>query len=224
VTDPWNPRDGAEYTPEGLRARIDRVFARWLSIWHAGAAAGGLAAAVAHVECNEWGHVHLHVAYHGPWIDEAWASRTAGAIVYVQGVEPTPGELASALVETLKYALKSPSTLSGGWVSGDSRSMPHPRLAAAWSVATTDVQLVRRYGLMVDAAAAVEACTVPMKRTPACATCGELLKGVGELKRVSEIARTLKKGWSFRGGARGPLAAIDGKTKLPPRVIVRSVE
>lgn len=213
VSPPRRPGDVRSYTPQGLRRAIEDVFERVSKLWDEGLAYGGLASAVVRVECSSKGHVHAHVLYYGPWIVNAWARSVAGCIVDVRAVsefqgDPSAAPSGDALREALKYALKAPSVLRSAWLGGAAWRVTHPELAAAWMVATRNVQLTRYRGLVRDALAAAEVAgeTVPEDgpaeataeavEAPAhaCPWCSAQLPRVGRLAPVEGIARGLSAG------------------------------
>lgn len=209
VSPPRRPGDVRSYTPQGLRRAIKDVCERVSKLWDEGLAYGGLASAVVRVECSSKGHVHAHVLYFGPWVVNAWARSVAGCIVDVRAVSEFQGQPTDdALREALKYQLKAPSVLRSAWLGGDAWRVTHPELAAAWMVATRNVQLTRYRGLVRDALAAAEVAgeTVPEDgpaeataeavEAPAhaCPWCSAPLPRVGRLAPVEGIARGLSAG------------------------------
>lgn len=199
ISPPWRPLDPVAYTPEGLRARVAACVEAWRRAWDAGARAGGLAAATMRVELSSRGHVHVHILYRGPYVPQAWWARVCGCIVDVRAVDD------GGVTEALKYALKMPTPSRSEWIGGDSRDAPHPRLAAAWLLATRRVQLLRHFGVMRDAIAAEEAAPAasPEDRADACgcASCGADLSAVPvRLVPTDQVARYLGPRWGAAAG------------------------
>lgn len=195
----WSPRDAREYTPERLRQRVAAVVDAWRRAWEAGARAGGLAAATVRVELSSRGHVHAHVLYRGPYVPQAWWARVCGGIVDVRAIDDR------GVVEALKYTLKMPTPGRSEWIAGQGRDAPHPRLAAAWLVATRRAQLVRHHGVMRDAIAAEQAAAPsdPPERPEACgcASCGADLTGVeAVMVPTAGVARYLGPRWGATSG------------------------
>lgn len=205
VSPPRRPGDVRSYTPQGLRRAIADVFERVSKLWDEGLAYGGLASAVVRVECSSKGHVHAHVLYFGPWVVNAWARSVAGCIVDVRAVSEFQGQPDDdALREALKYQLKAPSVMRASWLGGDAWRVTHPELAAAWMVATRNVQLTRYRGVVREAFEAAEVAgeTVPedapaeaveaLEEKPhACPWCRAPLPRVGRLAPVESIARAM---------------------------------
>jgi hypothetical protein len=54
----------------------------------------------------------------------------------------------SALSELAKYVCKSVSPKRAEWIGGEGRTVLHPTLAAAWTMATRRLQLQRWYGVV----------------------------------------------------------------------------
>ena len=148
----YDPADPVSYEPKALRDRVGEVFAAFSRCWDAGACAGGLAFSALHIENSIPGHVHGHALYFGPFIAQSWWQDTAGCIVDVReiktGVDGKPN--IGGVVEAVKYALKTPSPVRSGWVAGEKWTVPHPDLAASWTIATIRLQLHRYYGIADD--------------------------------------------------------------------------
>ena len=216
ISPPWNPRDPAEYSPAGLAARVSRVREAWRALWDAGLATGGLAAALWRVEVSARGHVHAHVLYLGPWASQRWLAATAGMIVDVREARGERGR--SAIVEAVKYALKGPAP-RGAWLAGEASHVPHPRLAAAWVVASRGKRLTEAWGTMrealreQDASGPAELDGEP--RAPCCASCGSSNLGDPWQERTARLAAELGAAWTLR-----PKRELRGGVEitLPPRV------
>ena len=168
VSPPRAPGDVRSYTPQGLRAAIDDVCARVTRLWEQGLSHGGLASLVVRVELSARGHVHAHCLYYGPFTTQRWLSRAAGCIVDVRACKDfkhRPEEIdradaergiQSAVREAVKYATKAVSVTHGEWLAGERWRVMHPELAAAWVVASRNVQLIRYRGPVRDALSAAE--------------------------------------------------------------------
>lgn len=202
ISPPWDPLDAGEYTPAGLRARVRAALESFKRAWDAGARAGGLAAATLRVEVSTFGHVHLHVLFRGPWIDQRWWARQCGCIVDVRALKGPRG-----VVEAVKYTLKMPTPTRGEWLSGDARRVPHPELAANWLVATRRAQLLRHVGVMREAIIAEEACGEERDEERdegarcRCASCGsDLSSAEVALVKTDFLARYLGHRWGIGGG------------------------
>lgn len=162
----WSPGERASYTPAALAARLDAVRAAWARLWSEHLGCGGHAAAYLSVEVSAGGHVHLHALHYGPWVSQRALAACARMMVDVRRAK------GDAVREVVKYALKGPSP-RGAWMGGESARVPHPRLAAAWVVATRGRRLVEPYGVMRDALHAVDACEPDEEpEPPRCASCG----------------------------------------------------
>lgn len=212
----WDPSDATAYTVGALRARLDDVRERWRKLWAEGLGVEGLAGAYVRVELSSRGHVHLHALYFGPWQSKAWCARAAGCFVDIRQIEGEGG-----VREAVKYALKSPSPMRGGWVGGETATVTHPTLAARWVVATRSKRLAEPYGVMRDAVAAAQACEesddASEAPTPkACASCGCSDLSDEHQVKTAEIARdlTARAGWSWH--------ATDSpvRGRLPARVSI----
>lgn len=229
IGEPWRPSDPREVDAAGLRRRIDAVLRRWSRCWAEGAKAGGLAAAYASVECSANGHVHVHVLYLGPWIDVRWWTRVAGVKVDVREVDYVPGvERAqpsqAALMEAVKYALKSPSPWAREWLSGKARKVAHPRLAAAWVIATRHHQIARAFGTLratMDCESGLDDGDVETdkaedsaERDRRCCFCGTELRSYPVPWKTAKVAEVLGSKWSL-SGRRDPLLG-----PMPPRVAI----
>lgn len=201
VSPKWKPADPAEYTVAGLRRRIEAVWAAWARVWRE-LDAGGLAAAVARVECSDKGHVHVHALVFAPFRSVEDLASLAGCYVDARAVrgDPSAKDGAGAVREAVKYALKVPSPRSVRWFAGDPRvgaGVVHPRLAARWQVALERAQSVRWYGTMRDAHAAAEAAQDAPEPAPflppACPHCGiELPSEWTRTVKVAELAEELR--------------------------------
>lgn len=227
ISPQWRPRDPTEVDAAGLRRRVDEALQRWGRCWTEGARAGGLAAAYASVECSPGGHVHAHVLYLGPWVDVRWWARVAGCFVDVREVDQIPGgdglqPAPAALMEAIKYALKSPSPSRFEWIRGDRRKVAHPRLAAAWVAATRRHQIARAYGSLrevLDCEGGVDdgdistdaAEDLADRAKPACAFCGAALARYPVKYATSRAAELMGRGrWTLaerRHPTLGPLPA-----------------
>lgn len=231
----WNPSAASALEPEGLRARVAEVFARWDRCWAGGLGVQGLAGAVARVELSSGGHVHLHVLYFGPWRDKRTLAKLAGCFVKVRelrcrGSQRPEDALRDAAKECAKYTAKGLGPLSSEWIAGGSRRVIHPELAAHWIVGTRGVKLGRVYGLARDAWRA-ELAAEPSKPSeppspPACACCGaDLSEAPRRLAKVAELARGLgREGWTLRarrvpgGELPARVRAVEVQGPAPPRV------
>ncbi len=228
VSPQWAPADPEAVTVAGLRDRSAEAWEAAKRVWGV-VGAGGHAAAVAHLECSDGGHVHVHALVFGPWRDKAELASAAGCFVDVREADD------GAVAEALKYALKGPG-LRSEWVAGAGRRVASPRLAAAWQVACEGAQLVRRYGPMrdadreastaapssgarADAADQLDADAAPSQGR-CCASCGASLAGVvPRVERTADVARALGPRWT-RAPSRHPVWG----TPLPARVaLVRRV-
>lgn len=228
VSPQWAPADPEALTVAGLRGRSAEAWEAWKRVWGV-VGAGGHAAAVAHLECTDGGHVHVHALVFGPWRDKAELASAAGCFVDVREADD------GAVAEALKYALKGPG-LRSEWVAGAGRRVASPRLAAAWQVACEGAQLVRRWGPMrdadreastaapssdarADAADQLDADAAPVLGR-CCASCGASLAGVvPRVERTADVARALGPRWT-RAPSRHPVWG----TPLPARVaLVRRV-
>ena len=183
ISPPRDASDATEATPRALRERVCAVWGRWRRVWRE-AAVRGLAASWARVELSATGHVHIHALYYGPFLPQVWLAKLAGCIVDVRGLRDVPGvspdkALEGMIREAAKYALKSGSPGSKGWLAGEASSVVHPRLAAAWTVGTRNLRLRESYGLAHEATAASEVCDPPEAPAPvACWQCGADLSSV----------------------------------------------
>lgn len=182
ISPPRDVSSSSEATPRGLRERVCSVWRRWRRIWRE-ASVSGLAASWARVELSSTGHVHIHALYFGPYLPQSWLAATAGCIVDVRGLRDVPGVAPDAALESMvreaaKYALKSASPGRRGWIAGEAAGVAHPRLAAAWTVATRNLRLRESYGLAHEAAKAAEACDPPETPGIVCWRCGADLAGV----------------------------------------------
>lgn len=223
ISPAWAPLDRASYTPASLAGRIKEVRAAWSRLWREHLGAGGFAAAYISIELSSRGHVHLHALHYGPFANQKALARAAGCMVDVRAAHGPGG-----VREVVKYALKGPSP-RGAWMGGESSEVPHPKLAAAWCVATRSRRLHEPYGVMRDAVHAVDECE-PVKDEPTdarCASCGSC--DLGDAMRLStahvafesrELARrTGRERWTLRAevASRSPSAP----PPLPARVTFR---
>lgn len=147
----WSPSDPAAWSVAGMRARIESLRRQWAALW-AEINVAGVAAYVAAVEMSANGHIHMHVAYFGPWLAAqkkngapSWASRIvreavedAGAVMVGAAYGGNTGEA----VEVLKYATKGGSGGDPMWLAGVRRIVAHPVAAARWSLALRGVQRI----------------------------------------------------------------------------------
>jgi len=217
ISPPWEPARRESYTPAALAARLDAVRAAWRRVWSEHLGAGGHAAAYVSVECSAGGHVHLHALHYGPYVRHAALAESAGCMVDVRAAR------GDAVREVVKYALKAP-TPRAGWMGGDSAPTTHPRLAAAWVVATRGRRLVEPYGAFRRALAAEDACGPgdEEREAPRCASCGscDLTSPARRVtahvaREAHELARaTGRDRWTLRA----EVAARAGGPALPARV------
>lgn len=219
ISPAWRPADRASYTPAQLAARLDEVRAAWRRLWVEHLSAGGYAAAYVSVELSAGGHVHLHALHYGPFARQDALERTARCMVDVRAAR------GDAVREVVKYALKAP-TPRAGWMGGDSAPTTHPRLAAAWVVATRGRRLVEPYGAMRAALAAEDACgpgeEEQEREAPRCASCGscDLTDPARRVtahvaREAHELARaTGRDRWTLRA----EVASRAGGPTLPARV------
>ena len=205
----WDPTDPTEYTPDALRRRVGEVRAAFARLWNGGLDAGGLGAAYLRVELSSRGHVHAHVLVYGPYTTQSWLQTTAGMIV---DVRRTYGK-SRGIREAVKYALKGPSP-RGAWMGGESATCPHPRLAAAWIVATRNRRLSEPYGLFREALRAEDACDPPdvTPTAPRCATCGSDRLSDPCIAVTATVARAERERWTLRPRDR------PGDIPLPARI------
>ena len=208
VSPPRRPGDVRSYSPQGLRRAINDAFERFSRLWDEGLAYGGLASAIARVECSSKGHVHVHALYYGPWVVNKWARAVAGCIVDVRAVAEFQGNPSDdALREAIKYQLKAPSPTRAAWIGGDRWRVTHPELAAAWLEGSRGVQLTRYRGLVrasfeaAEAAGEIVAEDAPAEppQMPAeghqCAFCAKRLPLGGRLAPTCDVARALGADW-----------------------------
>ena len=202
VSPRWNPRDGAEYSVEGLRARLVDLRARCETLWSDAMSIGGLAAATIRVELSAAGHVHAHVLYFGPFQRAEYLRRLAGCFVDIRELKviaPDVKSMRDAVREATKYALKAPSPLRREWIAGESWRVTHPELAAAWVVATRDQQLVTHRGTMRAAMAAEDAVPSEPREgpepSPLCRRCGREVCAIGEIWPIEHLAQVLNGAW-----------------------------
>jgi hypothetical protein len=163
----WDPSDPDAIKPGAMRTRVRALFRQWSRVWSERLSVGGLAAATAKCEMSANGFIHLHVLYWGPFVVKKYVEKLQAELDSLAGFtwvqlardheetlrgqadpedEGDNGEWAAA--EIAKYTAKAISPLSADWIAGDGRPVLHPRLAAAWQVATRGVQLVRHFGTM----------------------------------------------------------------------------
>lgn len=202
LSPPWDPMDRAAYAPAGLAQRVTVVRDAWRRLWDAGLSAGGLAAALWRVELSSKGHVHAHVLYFGPFVTQSWLAETAGMIVDVRAVRgrASSGDPRDAVAEAVKYALKGPSPRAQ-WLAGKGAHVAHPRLAAAWVVASRGKRLQEAWGTMRAALAAQDACGDEEPREPAppcCASCGSPDLGEPWTALTASLAAQLGDAWTLR--------------------------
>jgi len=218
----WAPSERESYSPRALAARLDEVRAAWSRVWHEHLSAGGFAAAYTAVECSAGGHVHLHALHYGPFVLQESLARSARMMVDVRAAH------GNAAREAVKYALKGP-TPRASWMGGESAEVTHPRLAAAWVVATRSRRLVEPYGAFRAALHAEDECTPSDEeetehREPECASCGSRSLTDPARRVTAHVAReahelaraTGKERWSLR-------AEVDARSgaKIPARVKIR---
>jgi hypothetical protein len=108
VSPQWAPADPEAVTVAGLRGRSAEVWEAWKRVWGV-VGAGGHAAAVAHLECTDGGHVHVHALVFGPFRPKAELASAAGCFVDVREADD------GAVAEALKYAMKGPGLRSEWW-------------------------------------------------------------------------------------------------------------
>lgn len=233
VSPPWHPLDGDEYSVDGLAARVVDAWERWERLREA-YAVDGLAGAIASIECSDAGHVHVHALVYGPWMQHQRAVAIAGCHVDLRSLDTgraqgrtTEERVRAALVEAAKYAIKSPSPLSHAWVSGEARRVAHPRLAAAWVIATRAKKLGRVYGVARDAIAAQaaeDAATPRVERPrsePSCRCCGSYDLSQPRAESTETAARFFGLAWGPTLQLRRRRPADDDPDKRPapaPRV------
>jgi hypothetical protein len=216
---PWVVSDPRECTPAWLRSRLEVVVQAWQALWCT-LGLGGATGALLRIELSPWGFVHGHVIYYGPFFRWEWLSAeakrhaprvgkvTIGLVGERSGRSrrEADGGVAAGLREALKYAVKLPSPISS-WTRGALRRVVHPRVAAAWTIATADVPLVRTYGVWRGAVpddAPEEASEQDSGRVP-CPTCGASMD-LGSARReptVRVLARLHQRGLHDRMQLRG---------------------
>ncbi len=113
---------------------------------------------------------------------------------------PMGDHLQGALRETLKYVVKGPSPMRDGWIGGEKLRGTHPKLAAAWHLATRRMQSRRHYGQWTKTLAALP--KRPESEKPdreTCASCGELLpdrdSGAWRHDWTDAVARKARDRW-----------------------------
>ena len=131
----YDSGDPAELTREALRHRLDTVKGQWRKHWrkHKGAAA------LVGAEIGRWGAVHLHALVA---TDSRPNPESSCGSVWVS-LTPVP-DPARAIGELVKYAAKTPCRSADWWTRP--AIVPHPKLIAAWEMATFGARLVERYG------------------------------------------------------------------------------
>ncbi len=168
ISPAWHPDDPAEYEPRALRHRLGLVREAWSRLWKSWFRVGGLGGAYSRVELSDRGHVHLHALVYGPWVRQTALLDTVGAGFMIDVRAADDG----AASEVAKYCLKSPVP-GADWIAGNRKNCAHPKLAAAWVVASKGARLADSYGVFRDCLAAADVCgsadTLPVP--PACAVC-----------------------------------------------------
>jgi hypothetical protein len=170
LTSVRDPSDPAAHSVQAFRERIAGLHdaLRAILAWdRERALEPGWVGAFRAVEIAKTGHVHLHVLYHGPFVETGEHGEPIGWIrVGREGytdrrgrVYPGFPELGSvgdvriadraAICEIAKYPLKSPGSgeKAGEWIGGKRIRVMHPVLVARWEIATYRLRLVERYGL-----------------------------------------------------------------------------
>lgn len=213
ISPAWDPSSEDAYSVSALRTRVADVRERWRRVWSGGADAEGLAAAYLRIEMSEKGHIHAHVLHFGPWLSSAWVARLAGCFVDVRALD------GDGVREAVKYAVKAPSALRGGWVGGASTAtVIHPELAARYVVATRGRRLAEPYGIMRDAISAAQVCEAPeTPAAPSCASCGSCDLSPARTERTVDIAVQLGPRWTWHATDR------PGGVRLAPRVALGRV-
>jgi hypothetical protein len=170
LTSVRDPADPEAHTVAALRERIAglhdalRAILAWV---RSDVREPGWVGAFRSVELAGTGHVHLHVLYHGPFVDlERWVAVGREGFTDRRGrVSPGFSELGSVgdvreadeetIAEVAKYPLKTPGSgeRAGEWIGGKAVECIHPILVARWEVATYGMRLVERYGLCRQVAA-----------------------------------------------------------------------
>ena len=233
ISPPWNPEDAEALTIEGLQRRAVDVWERWERVWSR-LSAGGLAAATAHVELSDHGHVHLHALVFGPFVLNATLRKAAGCIVDRPALKINGETFAEALEslvrEAAKYAVKGPSATGWDWITGASHSKrsTHPVTAARWTVAIHGAQTIRHFGSMRSAVSAEIAAQpegevvddMQRQTAPRCPCCGADALLPPMIRRTVDVARELgPDGWRWHGRESPPGAKVAGAgERLPPRV------
>jgi hypothetical protein len=164
LTSVRDPADPAAHSVQAMKERIAglndalRAILAWV---RAECREPGWIGAFRAVELAGSGHIHLHVLYHGPFVDlDRWIEVGRGGFTDRRG-RRSPGfpELgsvgdvreadAATIAEVAKYPLKNPGSgeRAGEWIGGEKRTVIHPVLVARWEVATYNTRLVERYGL-----------------------------------------------------------------------------
>ena len=161
MTTRYRPDLESEVTWEALRARARLVAQAASKVWQKKLKAPG-AAMFRTIECSVRGHVHAHLLYFGPPVDESALSDLAQKLcgdglgyVHKSPIEGGDGEGNQFPVEVARAARYIAKGTSGYGAEfdeghygfhGDDAPKMDPRLAARWELATQRMHLSQKYG------------------------------------------------------------------------------
>jgi len=146
---------------QALRARARLVAQVGSKLWLKSLKAPG-AAMFRTIECSVRGHVHAHLLYYGPPVDEQALTDTAqklcgDGVGYIhkrpiEGGDEMGNQLPMEVAKRARYMAKGTSGYGAEFdeghhgYHGDKSPSMHPKLAARWELATQRIHLAQKYG------------------------------------------------------------------------------
>jgi len=204
ITAKRDQSDPDDHTVDALRARALGLWAAFRAVrlhlprgagaWAAleNSAREGITDGVEHGS----GNIHMHAVLYAPFLDKsdiwAWCVKGWGACGWpeIRSMEldkdgkQLEGEarrehVTDGIREALKYTVKSPGGIDGGWLAGVPKLLAHPTVAARWELATWGMRICERYGVFrevprldEDAAEQLDARSHDEDGCSSCGSCG----------------------------------------------------
>lgn len=203
MTTRYRPELESEVTWEALRARLLLVKGAAAKLWQKKLKAPG-AAMFRSIECSVRAHVHAHLLYFGPPVDESALSDLAQKLcgdglgyIHKRPIEGGDGEGNQFPIEVARaarYIAKGTSGFGaefdeGNWgYHGDDAPKMDPRLAARWELATSikRTHLTQKYGAFrgLDYQRSDYSYEPPDDSEVACEHCGSIGKWRDEYRKA----------------------------------------
>jgi hypothetical protein len=167
MTCQWDDEDPESYTVEGIRSRMLGMIDACANVWteQLNTHSLGVAGWRWSLEMSDYGFVHAHGCYFGPWIvkeslekfaqqayekaGHSWIERFGDDDRSQRGKVRSAGSYKRKGVrECTKYVAKGPGGACEDLLAGDTRWMVHPVLAARFALAVRGLDTHRGYGLL----------------------------------------------------------------------------